>query len=135
MHEVYLGLGSNLGNTRRNLQEAIEKIDLQIGYVIRRSSFYASKPWGFQSEHDFLNACVCCATNLSAHEVLEHTQLIERQMGRTEKTVGGHYHDRVIDIDILLYDHEHIDEPGLHIPHPHMKERDFVMVPLHEIMP
>ncbi|MBR2882885.1 MAG: 2-amino-4-hydroxy-6-hydroxymethyldihydropteridine diphosphokinase, partial [Prevotella sp.] len=71
---------------------------------------------------------------LTPHQVLEHTQSIERQLGRTSKTVNGEYHDRMIDIDILLYDDYVVDEPDLKIPHPLMEEREFVMKPLKEIM-
>ncbi|WP_028909713.1 2-amino-4-hydroxy-6-hydroxymethyldihydropteridine diphosphokinase [Prevotella sp. AGR2160] len=133
MHNVYLGLGTNLGDKERNISLSIEKIEAMIGAVTRRSSLYATKPWGFQSEHDFLNACVCVETMLSPRQVLEKTQEVERLMGRTEKSHNGEYHDRLIDIDILLYDDLHIDEPDLKIPHPLMHERDFVMVPLREI--
>ena len=80
-----------------------------------------------------LNACVCCETTLSPHEVLWATQRIEKELGRTGKSVDGEYQDRVIDIDILLYDDLHVDEPDLKIPHPLMKEREFVMEPLREI--
>ena len=133
MHNVYLGLGTNLGDKERNISLSIEKIEAMIGAVTRRSSLYATKPWGFQSEHDFLNACVCVETMLSPRQVLEKAQEVERLMGRTEKSHNGEYHDRLIDIDILLYDDLHIDEPDLKIPHPLMHERDFVMVPLREI--
>ncbi|MDD5861649.1 MAG: 2-amino-4-hydroxy-6-hydroxymethyldihydropteridine diphosphokinase [Prevotella sp.] len=133
MHNVYLGLGTNLGDKERNISLSIEKIEAMIGAVTRRSSLYATKPWGFQSEHDFLNACVCVETMLSPRQVMEKTQEVERLMGRTEKSHNGEYHDRLIDIDILLYDDLHIDEPDLKIPHPLMHERDFVMVPLREI--
>ena len=77
---------------------------------------------------------VCCQTTLTPRQVLEHTQSIERQLGRTSKTANGEYHDRMIDIDILLYDDYVVDEPDLKIPHPLMEEREFVMKPLKEIM-
>lgn len=133
MHQLYLGLGTNLGDKEKNISLSIEKIEAMIGAVVRRSSLYATKPWGFRSDHDFLNACVCVETMLSPRQVLEKTQEIERAMGRTQKSHNGEYHDRIIDIDILLYDDLHVDEPDLKIPHPLMQERDFVMVPLREI--
>ena len=76
---------------------------------------------------------ICCVA-WSTRRVLQATQQIERRLGRREKSVGGVYHDRIIDIDILLYDRLHLSEPGLQIPHPHMRERDFVMQPLREIL-
>lgn len=132
-HTAYLGLGTNLGDKPDNLNKAIENIGKLIGTVERQSAFYASEPWGFESQNSFLNACVRVSTNLSPHELLKATQSIERMMGRTEKSHDGHYHDRLIDIDILLYDDISVDEPDLTIPHPLMQERDFVMVPLREV--
>jgi 2-amino-4-hydroxy-6-hydroxymethyldihydropteridine diphosphokinase len=77
---------------------------------------------------------ICVETELSPRQLLAETQRIERLMGRTSKSRGGEYHDRVIDIDILLYGNEIINEPDLVIPHPLMKEREFVMKPLEEVM-
>ena len=134
MHTVYLGLGSNLGDKRAHIFKAVEKINELIGDVVRQSALFVSKAWGFKSPHLFFNACVCCHTSLSPRELLCATQQIEREMGRTEKSHDGVYHDRVIDIDILLYDDLRVDEPDLQIPHPLMEQRDFVMVPLRYIM-
>lgn len=134
LHKVYLGLGSNLGNKEENILEAIKRIGEQIGVVVRQSSLYKTEPWGFESENYFVNAVVCCHTSLSPFDVLEHTQQIERMLGRTSKTRHGEYHDRLIDIDILLYDDMSIDSTSLKIPHPLMQERDFVMIPLREIL-
>ena len=133
-HRVYLGLGSNLGDREALLRRACEEIARQIGPITSQSGFYATKPWGFQSANDFLNAVVCCETILSPREVLGLTQRIERQLGRRQKSSGGAYHDRPIDIDILLYDHLQVNEPDLRIPHPLMLQRDFVMIPLLEIL-
>lgn len=134
LHKVYLGLGSNLGNKEENILEAIKRIGELIGVVVRQSSLYKTEPWGFESENYFVNAVVCCHTSLSPFDVLEHTQQIERMLGRTSKTRHGEYHDRLIDIDILLYDDMSIDSTSLKIPHPLMQERDFVMIPLREIL-
>lgn len=134
MTSVYLSLGTNLGDKERNIAEAINKIGELIGDVVRQSALYATKPWGFESANDFINAAVCVDTELSPRQVLAMTQQIERSMGRTEKSKDGVYHDRLIDIDILLYGKLHINEPDLKIPHPLMNERDFVMIPLKEIM-
>jgi 2-amino-4-hydroxy-6-hydroxymethyldihydropteridine diphosphokinase len=126
-------LGSNLGDCRKNLERAIRLIGDRVGRVIRQSSFIETKPWGFESEHRFVNAVVLCETTKTPREVLLLTQQIERDMGRRKKSVSGGYADRTIDIDILLYDDVMIDEPDLKIPHPLMYQRDFVMIPLKEI--
>lgn len=131
---VYLSLGSNLGNRRRIVKDAIQMIGQKVGPVLRQSSLIETDPWGFESPNEFINACVCCHTVLSPRELLQATQQIEKVMGRTGKSTNGEYHDRIIDIDILLYNDVHIDEPDLKIPHPLMKERDFVMKPLSEIL-
>lgn len=133
MHKVYFSLGTNLGNREEMLNRAIMLINTKIGTVVCQSSFYDTAPWGFHSDNRFLNASVCCLTVLSPHEVLRESQKIERLLGRTRKSVGGEYHDRPIDIDILLYDDITVDTPELKIPHPLMRERDFVMMPLREI--
>ena len=132
-HSVYLGLGSNLGDKVENIRKAIELIGLRVGLVARQSSLITTEPWGFESDNQFVNAAVLCMTELSPREVLRATQKIEREMGRSNKSVGGNYSDRIIDIDILLYDELRVDEPDLQIPHPLMLKREFVMIPLREI--
>jgi len=160
MHEVYLSLGSNLGDREQQLKQAIRFIDERIGEVVRQSSFIETEPWGFQSEHQFLNAAICCLTDKTPREVLQLTQQIERDLGKTKahatqrppqssalspqpSSITHHpsslspqpsYYDRPIDIDILLYDDWKVSEPDLKIPHPLMHQRDFVMIPLKEIM-
>ena len=133
MHQVYLSLGSNLGDRKDNLAQAIRLIGERVGEVLRKSSFLETQPWGFESDNLFVNACVLCETTLTPRQVLRATQKIERELGRTHKSVNGHYADRLMDIDILLYDDLRVDEPDLQIPHPLMLERDFVMIPLGEI--
>ena len=132
-HTVYLGLGSNLGDKEHNISRATALISGQIGTVVRQSALYYSEPWGFASANTFVNAVVCVVTTLSPRRLLLATQRIERQMGRTEKSLGGVYHDRIIDIDILLYDDLTIDRPYLKVPHPLMQQRPFVMEPLKEV--
>ena len=114
---------------------SIKKIEERIGNVVSLSAFYATAPWGFSSENSFLNAAVCVETTLLPLQVLEETQRIERELGRTEKSVNGLYADRLIDIDLLLYDDRVMDAEGLILPHPLMTERRFVMEPLSEIAP
>ena len=135
MHQVYLGLGTNLGDKEANLKAAIEEIRKRVGEVTSLSAFHASEPWGFKSENLFLNAVCCVSTKLTPIDVLHTTQEIERELGRLKKSVNGLYSDRLIDIDLLLYDTLHITTPELTIPHPLMWERDFVMIPLREIAP
>jgi len=133
-HTVYLGLGTNLGDREANMLEACRRIEKLIGPIVRQSAFFVTQPWGFQSQHAFLNAAICCHTTLSPRQVLQLTQQIEREMGRTRKSADHVYHDRIIDIDILLYDRLTVDEPDLQIPHPLMHQRDFVMKPLQQIL-
>ena len=136
MAQVSLGLGSNLGDRRKHLTDAVEKINNRIGSVLSQSDFIRSKPQGFKSKNYFLNAVVIVETSLSPTELLQETKKIETELGRTHKTIssptGKVYSDRVIDIDILLYDDLFIDTEELTIPHPLMQERDFVMVPLEQ---
>ena len=133
-HKVYFSLGSNLGDKEGNIREAISRIGELIGEVDLQSTLLATEPWGFESDNTFVNAAIRCTTSLSPFEILNITQNIERAMGRTLKSVDGQYHDRIIDIDILIYDDLHITTPQLTLPHPLMKERDFVMIPLKEIL-
>ena len=133
--QVYLGLGTNLGDKEQNLRRAVQKIEERIGKVVSLSAFYDTAPWGFSSENTFLNAAACVETTLQPLSVLHLTQEIEREMGRTSKSVDGAYSDRVIDIDLLLYDDRVIDVPELKLPHPLMHRRRFVMEPLAEIAP
>ena len=134
MSIVYLGLGSNLGNKEQHITTAVKHLEQRVGKVRRLSSLLKTEPWGFTSPHSFVNAAVSIDTILSPHEVLEATQQIERDMGREQKSMNGEYHDRIIDIDILLYDDMEINEKDLVIPHPLMHQRDFVMIPLREII-
>ena len=127
-------MGSNLGNRRQLLQSAIALLRERVGSVERISSFIETAPWGFESEHQFLNACVCINTRMTPREVLEATKQIERELGRTRKSSNGQYADRPIDIDMLMYDNLHLSTTRLTLPHPHMHERDFVMIPLREIL-
>jgi 2-amino-4-hydroxy-6-hydroxymethyldihydropteridine diphosphokinase len=133
MATVYLGLGTNLGDKEANLRTAIYKLQERIGKQVSLSSFYETAPWGFESDHSFLNAAIGLETSLSPIEILHITQEIEKELGRTKKSVNGSYSDRLIDIDILLYDTLVLQTPELTIPHPLMTERDFVMKPLIEI--
>lgn len=131
---TYLGLGTNLGNLSENLDNAIQQLELNAGNIIRISSYISSEPQEFESTNQFLNAVVLLHTELTPLALLKVTQQIELQLGRTQKSTNG-YLDRIIDIDILLYDRQLVDLPELKIPHPKMTERDFVLLPLAEIAP
>ena len=120
-HKVYLSLGANIGDRHAGIAAALELLGETVGR-------------GFESENKFLNMCVALETDLSPHQLLVATQDIERRLGRKTKSAGGVYADRLIDIDILLYDDISVSTPELTVPHPHMRERDFVMRPLMEIM-
>lgn len=114
--------------------DAVTLLNEYVGEVVSSSSLYESEPWGFDSPNKFINMCVRVSTPLSPDQLLAATQRVERLLGRTEKSRHGIYEDRIIDIDILLFDDVHVDDPNLTIPHPQMYERDFVMVPLREIL-
>ena len=133
--KAYLGIGTNLGDRAANLHCAVEQINEQAGHVLACSSFIETEPWGFASDNAFLNAVVEIDTPCTPHELLRITQTIEREMGRTHKSIGDVYSDRIIDIDILLYEDLVINEPGLTIPHSLMWQRRFVYEPLLEIAP
>ena len=133
-HRLFIGLGSNLGDRSALLDEALQLIDERVGYVLRVSSYYETEPWGFQSDNLFLNAAALVITTLSPQHCLKETQHIERQLGRVDKTVDGAFQDRPIDIDLLMYDDLEVNEPDLTLPHPHIEEREFVQIPLQEIL-
>ena len=135
VHKVFLSLGSNKGRRQTNLNRAIEQISYRIGSVVSQSDFFVTEPVGFKSKLLFYNIAICIESKLDATEILEITQEIEKELGRKQKSTNGIYHDRVIDIDILLYDDCIINQPDLAIPHPRMKERGFVLQPLAQIAP
>lgn len=133
MKKVFLGLGSNLGDRAENLRETKIRIEESIGSVVSASSVYETEPWGFVSDLDFLNIVLCVETDLSPSGLLGRILMIESQMGRIRRE--SQFSSRKIDIDILLYNNEIINEEALNIPHLRMHERKFVMIPLAEIAP
>ena len=135
MATLYLSLGTNMGNRHENLSLAQELIGREVGTVVSASDIIETEPWGFESSNRFLNMAVKVETTLQPLEVLHTTQEIERKLGRTQKSVNREYHDRMIDIDILLYDDLVMNTPELTIPHPLMYQREFVMKPLTQIAP
>lgn len=134
MTELYLGLGTNMGDRRKNMENAIYLCHKLIGVFRANSSFYETEPWGFNSQNKFLNCVIVLDTEYSAEVCLQMANAIEREMGRVRTDEPG-YHDRIIDIDILQYGDEVIDLPNLKVPHPLMLQRDFVLRPLAEMAP
>ena len=133
MSTAYLGLGGNLGNRRQYLADAILALNSEAGIRVEKiSSVYLSKPVGVVDQPDFLNLVVQIATSLTAHELLMRCLQIEKKLGRVRAERWG---PRAIDLDILWVDGASINEPELVLPHPRMKERAFVLVPLAEIAP
>ena len=130
MNQVYLHLGSNLGNRMVNLETAREQIGFTIGRIVKKSSIYETESWGFTGA-DFLNQCILVESEQKPLEILEKIMRIERDMGR-ERTRRG-YENRIIDIDILLYNNDSLSAPGIQIPHKEMVKRRFVLEPLNEI--
>jgi 2-amino-4-hydroxy-6-hydroxymethyldihydropteridine diphosphokinase len=133
MKKTFLGLGSNLDDREKILNDSMKMIEESIGKIISCSSVYQTEPLGFKSENEFLNMVISVETNLSASGLLGRILMIESQLGRIR--YENKYSSRKIDIDILLYNNEIVDEPALKIPHPQMHERRFVLVPLCEIAP
>jgi len=131
MGTVYLLLGGDTGDRKRYLQSALERIEVEIGKVIRKSSIYETDPWGFQASTSFLNQVLMVQTELTPRETLIRIKKIEKQLGRTKTT--DQYESRVIDIDILTFDNLLMKDKGLVIPHPRMHLRKFTLVPLAEI--
>ncbi len=130
---VYLGLGSNIGDKIANLQKAILLIETKIGAVSKKSNLVYSSPQGFMSPNDFVNMAVKLSTVFDPFELLDGIEEIEKELGRTEKS-NGIYKDRIIDIDILLFNQEIINHVRLTIPHPLIDSRDFVSIPLSQIL-
>ena len=147
--ELYLSLGSNKGDRRRNIEDAVSLLNIELGTPYKRiSSLIETEPWGFESDDKFINAAVMYELELpkgynpeaEGLMILEICKDIESRLGRTGKPQYNEsgeriYTDRPIDIDILFYENEIIDEIDLKIPHPLISQRDFVLIPLEELMP
>ena len=136
--DLYLSLGSNLGDRKANLLKAVEMLDARLGKHKRLSSIVETKSWGFEGE-DFLNLAVMYETEMEGEQILRICKEVEKRIGRKEEGIkmDGQgrrvYADRLIDVDILLLGEEKICSESLTIPHPRMWERDFVIKPLKEI--
>ena len=134
-NNLYLALGSNLGERQENLDRALQRIGEEVGRVVRTSAYYETQPVGFDSPHLFLNAVAEVETERPVEEVLAATAAIERELGRAEKSDCGCYADRTIDIDLLLCGDLEVKSDALTLPHPEMARRRFVLQPLCELAP
>jgi 2-amino-4-hydroxy-6-hydroxymethyldihydropteridine diphosphokinase len=132
-HEVFLGLGTNLGDRRENLLSALRLLGGMKGMEIREvSSVYETEPWGVLDQPGFLNMVAVAHTSRDPRGVLDACREVEEEMGRIRDRKWG---PRIIDVDILLYNDIQLEQEDLVIPHPHMLEREFVLVPLLELRP
>jgi 2-amino-4-hydroxy-6-hydroxymethyldihydropteridine diphosphokinase len=128
---AYIGLGSNVGNKVANIERAVALLDEESDIrVVRRSQLYKTKPWGKIDQDWFVNACIEVATGLPAHSLLERCITVEQRLGRIRGVKWG---PRIIDLDLLTYGDAVITSPDLIVPHPHIAERAFVLVPLADI--
>ena len=135
MPEALLAFGGNVGDVRATLGKAIAKLcDGPEIQLLARSSDYRTPPWGVTDQPPFVNLCIWVATTLTPEQLLQRAQEVERALGRDRKK-EQHWGPRPIDIDILAYDNVTMDTTALTLPHPHLSERAFVLVPLAEIMP
>ena len=134
MASVIVGLGSNLGDSKKLIEHAISIINKEVGAVKTCSSLYKTPPWGFESDQEFINAVVELKTDKSAEETLRYLLAIELKLGRIRDKSKG-YSSRMIDLDLLDYDSEIINTENLRTPHPLLHRRSFVLVPLNEIKP
>lgn len=128
---AYFSIGTNLGDRFANLQRALSLLGAEMA-ITAVSPVYVTEPWGDTNQPKFLNICVAAATDLPPCDILDIIKSIEHDMGRLP---SRHWGPRLIDIDLLLYGHTIVDEPGLTVPHPHMAERAFVLAPLANIIP
>ena len=132
MSIVFIGIGSNLGERRENCLEAVRRLE-QLGVaVLKQSAMIETEPWGVKDQPYFINMAIEVETDLSPEELLLLLKYVEKSLGREK---ASHWGPRIIDLDILLYDDRIIDSADLKIPHPHLHERDFVLLPLLEIAP
>ena len=133
LQKIFISLGTNEGDRLQNLQKAIDVLYKEVGNTLAVSPVYETSSWGFESE-DFLNCCVCLTSSLSPEDLLKVFKRIEKSFGRKDK-IGNAYQARVIDIDILFYEDEIIEEENLQVPHIALTDRRFVLQPLFDIAP
>ncbi|HEY0298140.1 MAG TPA: 2-amino-4-hydroxy-6-hydroxymethyldihydropteridine diphosphokinase [Arachidicoccus sp.] len=132
MNTTYLLIGGNLGDVRQTFANTINEIEMGVGSIKKKSPLYKTAAWGMENQPDFLNQVLEVETNLSAQKVLETVLNIEENLGRIRQQKYG---PRIIDIDILLFNEEIIDEQDLKVPHPFLHKRNFVLHPLAALAP
>jgi 2-amino-4-hydroxy-6-hydroxymethyldihydropteridine diphosphokinase len=132
MNDAYLVIGGNMGDREIELSRAGLLLEERCGSIIDKSALYETAPWGKADQNDFLNQAIVLTTRLSAKELLKEILDIEIMMGRNRQEKMG---PRIIDIDIIFFNHEVINEPNLIVPHPEMKNRRFVLEPLNQVIP
>ena len=134
---AYVGLGGNLGDAATTLRDALRALDaLPTTRLLRASRLYRTRAWGNEAQPDFINAVAMLETQLPARALLDALLETEREFGRTRAADGSdRWGPRTLDLDLLLHGDSVIDEPGLHVPHPHLHERAFALLPLVEIAP
>lgn len=131
MKKAYLGIGGNIGDTKRNIESSIELLKQNSGITVTQvSSFYETEPVGYEDQDWFLNVVVEISTSLTPHQLLEYCQTVENELKRVRTIRWG---PRTIDVDILLFEGFESDSEILTVPHPRMTQRAFAMVPLYEI--
>ena len=133
--ELFLSIGTNLGNRQLNIDTALNLVGERIGTVLKKSSIIETEPWGFSSENLFYNIAVKVETELQISQILFETKRIEQEMGRTSKSVSEDFCDRIIDLDLIFFDNLVLTTQDLCLPHPKMTERLFVLQPMAEIAP
>ncbi|UAY51443.1 2-amino-4-hydroxy-6-hydroxymethyldihydropteridine diphosphokinase [Ferruginibacter albus] len=132
MNRIYLLLGSNIGNSQQQLLKAIKLIEKNIGNVIRQSKLYQTAAWGNNDQPDFLNQVIIVATKQAPEKLIQTILAIEEKMGRVRTIKNA---PRIIDIDILFFDKDIIQQKDLIVPHPEIQNRRFVLTPLNELSP
>lgn len=135
MKKVYISVGANLGNRIETIENAYKKINESCGRIVKKSSFYTTPPWGFQSDQEFINAVILIETELEMMELLHCLKSIEHEMGRVRRKKSDKYEDRLIDLDIIDYNQMVFESEHLALPHNKMHLRNFVLIPLLEIAP
>jgi len=133
--QACIGLGANLGDAADTLRKAVEALDHREGITVREvSRFYRTPAWGREDQPDFINAVALLETSLTPRALLERLLAVETEFGR-HRPDGERWGPRTLDLDLLLYGDAVIDEPGLRVPHPHLHERAFALVPLLDVLP
>jgi|LakMenEpi03Aug12_release.lakeMendotaPanAssembly.Ray.scaffolds.fasta_scaffold18713_3 2-amino-4-hydroxy-6-hydroxymethyldihydropteridine diphosphokinase len=127
---VFLSLGGNLGNTQEIFEQSYPAIEKKVGKILQKSSLYRTAAWGLKDQADFINQVMLLESALNPHEILTEIQAIEKQFGRERLVTWG---PRTLDLDILFIENLKIQNEKLQIPHPHIHNRKFILIPMHEI--